>query len=178
LLDLSFRVEAAELLRFAASPRLLLKLGISATAGAGGAMSRSLLWTNATLVVPGFEDRTFADLALPCTFDFNVAAAKYFYALEDGEVPLSLLFSGTVFEARADGGLAVSQVPWEKGADFRLPVQVWKEVIDLYYPDSAWLCVRRDIFDRLYLFKSVRGLPTWELALEARLGEAARAVER
>ena len=50
--------------------------------------------------------------------------------------------------------LQVSQIPWEKEATFRLPVSVWKEMIELYYPNSAWLCLGRDVFDRLYRYKS------------------------
>ena len=104
------------------------------------------------------------DLPVPCTFDFNVAATKYFNALEEGEVPLSLLFSGTVFQDVTDSGLQVAQIPWDREATFRLPVQVWKEMMDHYYPNSAWLCLRKDVFDRLQQYKSKQGLPTWEQA--------------
>ena len=109
------------------------------------------------------------DLPVPCTFDFNVAATKYFYALEGGEAPLSLLFSGTVFHAAEDGALQVAQIPWEKEAHFRLPVPAWKGMMEHYYPNSAWLCLRKDVFDRLYRYKVGRGLPTWEQALEGHL---------
>ncbi|MGI8549897.1 MAG: DUF6084 family protein, partial [Dehalococcoidia bacterium] len=107
-----------------------------------------------------------------CTYDFNVAATKYFYALEDGEVPLTLLFSGTVFYATEDGQLQISQVPWEKEASFRLPVQVWKQMMALYYPNSAWLRLRQEVFDRLYQYKLRSGLPDWEQALENLLRSA------
>jgi hypothetical protein len=131
-----------------------------------------MLWTHASVVVPPFTDSILVDLPVPCTFDFNVAATKYFYALEGGEVHLSLLFSGTVFHEVEDAGLQVSQVPWEKEASFRLPVPVWKEMMERYYPNTAWLCLRRDVFDRLYQYKSRHGLPTWEQALEALLPPA------
>jgi len=98
-----------------------------------------------------------------------VAATKYFYALEEGEVPLLFLFSGTIFYAADDGALQVAQISWDKEAPFRLPVQVWKEMIDHYYPNSAWLRLQQDVFDRLYRYKVRRGLPTWEQALESLL---------
>jgi hypothetical protein len=41
--------------------------------------------------------------------------------------------------------------------------------MDHYYPNSAWLCLRKDVFDRLYEYKRQRGLPTWEQALESLL---------
>jgi hypothetical protein len=132
-----------------------------------GSTLRSLLWTHTGMIVPAFAGRTIVDLPVPCSYDFNIAATKYFYALEEGEVPLSLLFSGTVFHAEEDGGaLRASPISWEKEAAFRLPVRVWKAMMELYYPNSAWLNLRRDVFDRLYRYKSRQGLPTWEQALE------------
>jgi hypothetical protein len=143
-----------------------------------GQTLKSLLWTQTGLVVPPFTGRTVVDLSVPCTYDFNVAATKFFYALEEGEVPLCLLFSGTIFYVEDEGGpLQVSPIPWEKEASFRLPVRVWKEMMELYYPNSTWLCLRRDVFDRLYRYKRRLGLPTWEQALERLLDTSGERVE-
>lgn len=128
---------------------------------------RSMLWTHANVTVPPFTGSGVVDLPVPCTYDFNVAAAKYFYALEGGEVPLCLLFSGTVFYMDDDGALQVAQIPWEKEARFRLPVGVWKEMMDIYYPNISWLCLRKDVFDRLYRYKMSNGLTTWEQVVES-----------
>jgi hypothetical protein len=103
-----------------------------------------------------------------------VAANKYFYALEEGEVPLVLLFSGTVFHESEEGGLQVAQISWEKETTFRLPVRVWEEMMQRYYPNSAWLCLRKDVFDRLYQYKSRNGVPTWEQVLENLLAPTER----
>ena len=62
-----------------------------------GQTLRAMLWTHASVVVPPFTGETTAELPVACTYDFNVAATKYFYALEDGEIPLDFLFSGSVF---------------------------------------------------------------------------------
>jgi Family of unknown function (DUF6084) len=128
---------------------------------------RSLLWTNVSAVVPGFKGSTQADLRVPCTFDFNVATTKYFEGLAGGEVPLNFLFSGTVFYADAEGSLQVAPISWDQEAKFRLSLQVWREMMQAYYPNGAWLHVRRDVFDRLYRYKMQRGIPTWEQALES-----------
>ena len=109
--------------------------------------------------VPAFTGSTVVELPIPCSYDFTLAATKYFDALDDGEVPLSLLFSGTVFYSTSDGSLQVEQVPWEKEATFRLPIGVWRNMMNHYYPNSAWLCLRKDVFDRLASFKS-RGAST------------------
>jgi hypothetical protein len=128
---------------------------------------RSLVWTNLNMVIPAFAGAsTVADLHVPCTFDFNVAATKYFEGLTDGDIPLNILFSGTVFYAPSDNGLQVAPISWEQEARFRLPVKVWREMMDSYYPNSVWLSLRRDVFDRLYHYKMQHGIPTWEQALE------------
>lgn len=131
-----------------------------------GQTLRSMLWTHASVIVTPFTGSAVVELPVPCTFDFNVAAAKYFAGLEDGEVPLNLLFSGTVFYEDAEAGLQVAQIPWDREARYRLPVRIWKEMMELYYPNTAWLCLRRDVFDRLYHYKSRQGLPTWEGVME------------
>ena len=131
-----------------------------------GQTLRTLLWTHTSAVVPAFIASTEIDLPVPCTFDFNVATTKYFSGLSEGEIPLCLQFSGTVFYATGDGPLQVMLIPWDKEVRFKLPVQVWKELMDNYYPNSAWLCLRRDVFERLHRYKVERGIPTWEETLE------------
>jgi hypothetical protein len=131
-----------------------------------GRTLRPFLWMNTSLSVAGFSESTVVDLHLPCTFDFNVAATKYFYALEHGEVPLCLMFSGTAFYSDADGRLQATQVPWDRETNYRLPVAIWRKMMDMHYPNTAWLCLQRDTFERLYRYKVQHGIPTWEEALE------------
>ncbi len=132
---------------------------------------RSFLWTFSSVIVPPFSGETVVDLPVPCTFDFNVAATKYFGALQDGEVPIELLFSGTIFFEGEDGALQVAQISWTKEATFRLPVQTWRAMMAHYYPNSAWLNLHQDTFDRLYRYKIRNSLPTWEQAIENLLPE-------
>ncbi len=139
---------------------------------------RSLLWTHTTLQVPPFSGSAVVDMPVPCTYDLEVLGAKYFYALEDGEVPLEFLFSGTVFYAGEGGRLQVARISWEKEAEFRLPVRVWKEMMERYFPNSAWIRLRKDAFDRLYDYKVRRRLPTWEATVEALLHASEQEVER
>lgn len=126
---------------------------------------RPLLWMNTTVVVPGFTENVLVNIELPCTFDFNVATTKYFHALESGEIPLCVMFSGTIFYQGAEDTLQIAQVPWDREAKFRLPISVWKEMMDLHFPNTAWLCLRRDAFEQLYEYKMRHGIPTWEQAI-------------
>ena len=87
-------------------------------------------------------------------------------AREEGDVRRACLFSGTVFDEEGDGVMQVAQIPWEKETTYKRPVQVWQQMMDIYYPNSAWLRLRRDVFDRLYRYKAREGLPTWEQALQ------------
>ncbi len=136
-----------------------------------GTTLRTMLWTHASVNVRPFSGSATVQLPVPCTFDFNVAATKYFHALEGGEVPLCLLFSGTVFYEDEDRGLQVGQIPWEKEVHYRMPVSVWRQTVDLYYPNSAALMLRRDVFDRLHEYKMRNSIPTWEQAIERLLAD-------
>jgi uncharacterized protein DUF6084 len=128
---------------------------------------KNLLWTHVSVNVPPFQGSTVVDLPVPCTFDFNVGATKYFHGLGDGDVPLCVMFSGTVFYSQDGGIMQVAPISWDKEARFGLPVRVWRDMMDTYYPGSAWICLRRDIFERLYDYKVRHGIPTWEKALES-----------
>lgn len=142
-----------------------------------GETLRSLLWTHTVLQVPPFEGSTVVDMPVACTYDLDVVATKYLHALEDGEVPLEFLFSGTVFYA-GEGGLQVDRISWEKEAEYRLPVRVWRTMMEHYFPNSVWLRLHRDAFDRLYDYKLRMGYPTWEAAVESLLRESEQEVER
>ncbi len=140
-----------------------------------GQTLRTRLWTLANTTLRTFTGGTEAVLSVPCTYDLNVSAAKYLYGLEDGDVPLLFLFSGTVFYAANDGRLQAQQISWEKECSFRLPVSAWKGLMDHHYPNSAWLALQRETFDRLYAFKREHGLATWEQVIERLLAQNAEA---
>ena len=130
-----------------------------------GRTVKPLLWMNTSVAVPRFTGELLVDIELPCTFDFNVAATKYFHALEAGDIPVAVMFSGTLFYDGPDGVLQISQVPWDRESSYRLPISVWKEMMEMHHPNSAWLCLRRDAFEQLYNYKVRHGLPTWEQAI-------------
>ena len=139
-----------------------------------GETLRSFLWTHVNLNVPGFDTECRIDLPVPCSFDFNIAATKYFHGLDDGEAPLSLLFSGSVFYLDSEGRLQIAQIPWEKESRYRLPIALWRAMMQHYYPNGMWLCLGRDAFEKLYRFKRRHGCSSWEQALERLLaGEPA-----
>ncbi|HEX4959555.1 MAG TPA: DUF6084 family protein [Thermoanaerobaculia bacterium] len=133
-----------------------------------GETVKPLHWTHLTVMVPSFQGAVTVDLPMTCTYDFEVTAAKYFAALDDGEIPLLFLFSGTVFTPGASGFM-VERVPWEKEAAFRLPVRMWRQVMDFYFPNSAWIRLQRESLDALQRFKAERALPTWDDAVAALL---------
>jgi hypothetical protein len=139
------------------------------TADRWGQTLRPMLWTHASVVVRPFTDFAAVDLPVPCSYDFSLAATKYFDALEGGDIPLCFLFTGTVFYESEDGGLQAAQVAWDKEAYFRLPAVTWRALMDLYYPNTAWLGLRKDVFDRLSAYKSSRCLLTWEQTVDALL---------
>jgi hypothetical protein len=136
-----------------------------------GETLKPFLWTHVATAVAEFTDSIEVDLPVACTYDFEVAAAKYLHGLEDGEIPLVLLFSGTIFGFR-DGKLVVEPVSWNVEANHRLPVSVWRATMDAFFPNSGWIRLRRETLDELSRFKSDRALASWEDALEMLLKEA------
>jgi hypothetical protein len=128
---------------------------------------RSMLWMNTTIAVPGFTGSTLVDLELPCTFDFNIASTKYFHALQSGEIPLCILYSGTIFYQTESGQLQVAHIPWDRETNYRLPAAVWHQMMDEHYPNSTWLRLDRGTFDRLYRYKMRHDILTWEKLLDA-----------
>ncbi|GAA5198854.1 DUF6084 family protein [Arthrobacter gyeryongensis] len=138
---------------------------------------KSFLWLQCSTLVQGFTGTADVDLALPCTFDFDVAASKYLHALRDGEIPLEFLFSGTVF-TKGLTGFGVEQVPWDLEASYRLPVAAWRQLMNLYFPNTGWIRLDREVLAALSHYKSVRGLTSWDATVESLLsGNAAVAGE-
>lgn len=137
---------------------------------------KSFLWLQCSTLVQGFTGAADVDLALPCTFDFDVAASKYLHALRDGEIPLVFLFSGTVF-TKGLTGFGVEQVPWDLEASYRLPVAAWSQLMDLYFPNTGWIRLDRDVLAALSHYKSARGLTSWDATVEALLSGNAAVTE-
>lgn len=132
---------------------------------------RTLLWMRTTLVVPPFADSVEVTLPVPCSYDIEANAANYLSGLEDGEVPLEFLFSGSVFYVGPSGLLQTTRIPWDCEAEYRLPVSVWREAMDLHFPGCAWLRLGRPAFDRLRAYKAEHGLRTLEDAVERLMGD-------
>jgi Family of unknown function (DUF6084) len=133
---------------------------------------RSLLWTNASAQVPGFTASTTFELQVPCTYDLEVTASRYLNALEGGEVPLELLFGGTMFYSEASGRLQVASISWDREAEYRLPVAVWRDMMDQHFGGRAWLRLRRGTFDRLAAYKARGAFASWEGAVDDLLSRA------
>ncbi len=132
---------------------------------------RPLQFTMVSTMVPGFTGSIGVDLPVPFTYDLEIGYARYFASLEAGEVPLLLLFSGTVFTV-TDGRLQVQQVPWSKEAVCRVPVSVWREAVDAHFPNCAWIKLSQQTLEELQRFKTRHALPTWDATMAALLGRA------
>jgi uncharacterized protein DUF6084 len=124
-----------------------------------------------TTMVPAFTAVTEVDLQMPCTYDLEVASARYLHGLDDGTIPLLMLFSGTVFLA-TDVGYSVELVPWSAEANYRMPVTIWQDLVNAHFPGSVWLRFSHETLDALSVYKAERALPTWDATLNALLAEA------
>jgi Family of unknown function (DUF6084) len=133
---------------------------------------RSVVWTNASVLVPTFKETCSIELSIPCSYDFDLAATKFFFGVETGDVPLLLLFSGTIFFRNDEGELQISQIAHHKEATYRLPVAVWQRMMDECHHGSVWLRIDRGLFDGIYRFKRQRRLADWNEALRLLLDMA------
>ena len=100
---------------------------------------------------------------MPCTYDLEVAAAKYLYTLPDGEAPLSFHFTGIgAATAATRGQLQVVLVPWTCSADWRMPVATWREMMERHYPNGGCVRLHADTLAALSRRKARQGLPSYD----------------
>jgi hypothetical protein len=125
-------------------------------------------------MVPGFTSLTEIELPVPVTYDLEVASGRFLQGLDDGTIPLLLLFSGTVFLANGDS-YSVELIPWSSEASYRMPVSVWHDVVNDHFPGGGWLRCGRETLDALSAYKAVHALPTWDATLSALLAAASPA---
>ncbi|HYZ81228.1 MAG TPA: DUF6084 family protein [Solirubrobacteraceae bacterium] len=134
--------------------------------------TRSLVWATLDVVVPAFTGTTTVTVPIACHYDLELAAAKYLHAIPDGEAPLALHFNGMVYYPGEDGGLQIVLLPWSNSIGFRMPMRVWRETIEHYYPGTAWIGLRTETLEALQRAKLQRGLATLDATVTALLGDA------
>ncbi|MFF5291145.1 DUF6084 family protein [Paractinoplanes globisporus] len=122
-------------------------------------------WMQANATVQGFAGETETELALPCTYDLEVIGSRYLHALDAGDVPLNLLFSGTIFTKGATG-FEVEQVPWSCEARWALPVSVWRDMIDAFFPNSGYVRVSADTLKELTAYRARHDLISWDETIQ------------
>lgn len=127
--------------------------------------TRSLVWSKLDVLVPAFTGTTTVTVPIACHYDLELAAAKYLHSLPDDEAPLALHFNGMIYYPTDDGGLQMVLIPWSKSIDFRMPVSVWRETIEHYYPGTTWISVRAQTFEALQKEKLERGLATLDACI-------------
>jgi Family of unknown function (DUF6084) len=131
---------------------------------------KPLQFANVSTMVGRFTGSTEVALPVPCTYDLEVGPVRYLHSLDDGAIPLLLLYSGIAF-LKQDNGFAVEPVPWTAESPYRLPVSVWREMMDGHFPHAGWLRLNLDTIDALGRYKSRHALPTWDVTIRALLAE-------
>jgi Family of unknown function (DUF6084) len=126
------------------------------------ATTRPFQWARVDTLVPSFTGSTAFTLELPCTYDLEVAASKYFHSLPDGVVPLGFHFNGTVLYCGERDRLQVVLVPWSCSARWRMPVDVWTRTIAAHYPGGGWVRLERETLDALARRKALRGAHSFD----------------
>lgn len=128
----------------------------------------ALQWAEMSVVLPGFDGETLFDLAVACTYDLQVAAAKYLTALENGGIPVRLFFNGTIFRG-ATAGFNVEMLPWDLECAGEIPAATWRRAMDACFAGQAWIRVERSTFDALRRFRAAHHCASWDDAVNAML---------
>jgi hypothetical protein len=134
--------------------------------------TRSLVWCKLDVLVPAFTGSTVVSVPISCSYDLELAAAKYLYSLPDGEAPLALHFNGIIYYRGDDGRMQMVLVPWTKSIDFRMPVSVWRDTVEHYYPKTGWVALHSETLEALQQAKLDRGLATLDACVRALIDEA------
>ena len=132
---------------------------------------RNRFWAHANVNVSAFSGKIDTILPVCCTYDLNVLGTKYLYALEDGAAELLFQFSGAMFSLGADARIKVDRLSGKHECPFSMPITKWHELMDFHYPNSASLCLHRDVFQSLYDYKRREGIASWDEALQRLLAE-------
>jgi hypothetical protein len=135
------------------------------------ATTKSFVWAHVSTLVPSFTGETTFTLPVSCTYDLELAAAKYLYSVSDGEVPVSFHFTGSVLHRGDAGQLQVVLIPWTCSADWRMPVAVWREMMEHHYPNGGWVRLHAETLAALARRKARRGLPSYDACVADLLGE-------
>jgi hypothetical protein len=136
-----------------------------------GATTESFRWAQTDALVPRFAGKTEFDLDIPCTYDHEVASAKYLSGLEGGEAPLRFHFNGSIFYETGDGRLQLAAIPWDCSVRFAMPVAAWRAMIDEHFPYRRWIALDPGTVERLAARRAERGLPTFDAVIDELLGE-------
>jgi hypothetical protein len=134
---------------------------------------KPLQFATISTMVPGFTGSTEIELPVPCSYDLEVASTKYFRALDDGEIPLLVLYSGTLFYL-LDGRFAVEQIPWSLQTSVAVPVSTWRAVVEEHFPHAGWIRLDLDTLRELGAYKSRAAAPTWDATVLSLLRAAAK----
>lgn len=129
---------------------------------------RTIEWAHVSIAVPSFDGAIDIDVPVACTYDLDVASAVYLHALRDGDVPLTCLFRGTVFTG-SRGALAVEPIQCDGEAVFRMPVRLWREAMDRFFPGGGWIRLRQDTIDRLQALRGQLACVTWDDTIDTLL---------
>jgi hypothetical protein len=131
-----------------------------------GAPTRTMPWAQVDVLVQPFTGATTVEVPVLCNYDLEIAATGYFRAIVDGEVPLVFHFNGSVYYEGEDGRLQIVQISWEESSNYRMPVELWQQLIAAHYPHRGWIAAGDETIERLRRYKLEQGLPSYEAALE------------
>ena len=124
--------------------------------------TRSFLWTHATTIVHSFRGAITFGLEVPCTADLEMVASRYVSALPDGEVPLTMHFTGRIMYEGPNRQVQVLHLPWNTQASYKMPVSAWQNMINHHHGESGFIALHNDTLTDLKNYKRQHGLHSFD----------------
>jgi hypothetical protein len=112
--------------------------------------------------VHSFTGATTFGLEVPCTADLEMTASKYVSALPDGDVPITMHFTGRVLYQGPNRQVQAVHLPWSTTASYRMPVSIWKNMMKHHHGNSGFVLLHEDTIDALKKHKRVNGLHSYD----------------
>lgn len=130
---------------------------------------RTFSWADVSLVVPGFSEEIETEIAVPCTYDFDQAATRFFDTLHSGAIPIRFLFSGPIFRSGSTG-FSTERISWSSECAYRMPVSVWHDAMRACYGDDVLIRINLETLEKLRRYRALSGATTWDELLERLMG--------
>ena len=136
-----------------------------------GATTHPFQWARIESLVPSFTGSTAFTVEVPCTYDLEVASAKYFdVAARRRRAAHASTSTGPCSTGRRRSPAGRARALELLGALERCRSTVWRRTIDAHYPGGGWVRLQQDTLEALAARKAERGEHSFDATVRGSAG--------